>query len=234
MSIFLTTSDFTILQDKRKETLFTIIPITKDHDISIQLFRSLTKTKILQTATILDNGMSLIMKAHSIKTLDDYTREKLSYSLSLKMVYYLSKQLSYLIDYESKSFYTYDPKNILVIDNKFFLYLSLDHLKEIKNDNIHIYHPIKYPQYTQRYRIENINFGLFEESPSVNHYLSPELSNEKTIPIIIHYKTIFYSLGLLLIDFLSSSINSIKDTKLYYFIKRCLKHSPSERYLLYI
>lgn len=231
MSIFLTTSDFTIIQDKRKETLFTIIPITKDHDNSIQLFRSLTKTKILQTATILDNGMSLIMKAHSIKTLDDYTREKLSYSLSLKMVYYLSKQLSYLIDYESKSFYTYDPKNILVIDNNFFLYLSLDHLKDMKNDNIHIYHPIKYPR---RGKIETSIGSSFEDSNSVNYYLSPELTNVKTIPIIIHYKTIFYSLGLLLIDFLSSSINSIKDTKLYYFIKRCLKHSPSERYLLYI
>jgi hypothetical protein len=224
MSIFLTTSEFSIIQDTRKETLFTIIPITKHHDNSNQLFRSLTKTKILQTATILDNGSSLIIKAHSIKTLYDYTREKLSYSLSLKMVYYLSKQLSYLIENESKSFYTYDPKNILVIDNKIFVYLSLDHLKDIKNDNIHICHPIK---------IENSLGASFEEPTIVKHYLSPELLNVKSIPIIIHYKTIFYSLGLLLTDFLSS-INSIKETKLFYFIKRCLKDSPSERYLLYI
>jgi len=231
MSIFLTTSEFSIIQDTKKETLFTIMPITRDHDNSNQLFRSLTKTKILQTATILDNGSSLIMKALSIKTLYDYTREKLSYSLSLKMVYYLSKQLSYLIENESKSFYTYDPKNILVIDNKIFVYLSLDHLKNIKNDNIHIYHPIKY---THRGKSRNGIGSPFDESTNVNYYLSPELSNAKTIPILIHYKTIFYSLGLLVTDFLSSPVNSIKDTKIYYFIKRCLKHSPNERYLLYI
>ena len=145
------------------------------------------------------------------------------------MAYYLSRQLSYLIKYESKCFYTYDTNNIFVIDDNIFVYLSQEHLKHIKNDNICIYSPIA----------------------KSNNYLSPELSNSTTLPIIINYKTIFYSLGLLLIESLQSDeqseqseqsisseldnkLDSFKETKLYYFLERCLKPHPNERYLLYI
>uniref|UniRef100_A0A6C0DIW2 Protein kinase domain-containing protein n=1 Tax=viral metagenome TaxID=1070528 RepID=A0A6C0DIW2_9ZZZZ len=217
MNSFLTTTDdFTIFQDKKKPTLFTIIPTaTATANKSIQLFRSLTKTKIIQSGTILDNGSSFTLKAHSIKTLDAYIKDKLPYSSALNMVYCLSKQLDYLINYESKCFYAYDPKNVIIVDGTRFVYLSQEHLKDVQNNNIYIYHPIT------------------KNSPSM--YLSPELSSAESIPLIIHYKTIFYSLGLLIREFLSSDIKTIKETKLYYFLNRCLTPTnPENRVLLYV
>jgi hypothetical protein len=244
----LTTNEFIITQDSRKKTLFEIKCINNSNNSNIinntnnhfqYILRSLTKTKIIKNYTILDDCNSIILNACSIKSYEEFKREernlnktnKLSYLHLLKMAYYLSKQLSYLIKNESKCFYTYDAKNIIVIDNNIFIYLSQEHLKEVKNDNIYIYSPIS----------------------KSNNYLSPELSNIKTLPIIINYKTIFYSLGLLLIESIQSEeeteeqteekkinvilynkLNTFKETKLYYFLERCLKTFPNERYLLYI
>ena len=171
------TNELIISQDNRKKSLFEIKHNNNNNNLFQYLLRSLTKTKIIKNYTILLN-------ASSIKSYEEFKRDernlnktnKLPYFNLLKMAYYLSRQLSYLIKYESKCFYTYDTNNIFVIDDNIFVYLSQEHLKHIKNDNICIYSPIA----------------------KSNNYLSPELSNSTTLPIIINYKTIFYSLGLLI------------------------------------
>lgn len=224
-------SEFVIDQDNKKKSIFTINPINDNENKFKFLIYSLTKTKILKNYTILDNGNSIMIKASSIKTFEEFKKDQknlnkssiLSHINLLKMSYYLSKQLSYLITQESKCFYTYDPKNIIVIDN-IFVYLSQEHLKDIKNNNICIYSPIS----------------------KKNPYLSPELSKTSKLPIMINYKTSFYSLGLLLIESLSGEntivnmsdiedkLKHCKGTKLYYFLERCLKEDPNERFLIYI
>ena len=224
----ITTSEILIEEDKTKNTLFTI----KSNNCYINnnftfLLNSLTKTKIIQNVTIIDNNKSLMIKASSIKTLEQI-KKKISHKIINKMIYYLSKQLSYLINYENKCFYTYDPKNVIIIDNKIFAYLSQDHLVDFKNNNLYIYSPIS----------------------KDNYYLSPELSKCTKLPVIINYKTIFYSLGLLLLESLldkkveetreetleekMSKIESLKETKIYYFLERALNAIPDERFLLYI
>ena len=224
----ITTSEILIEEDKTKNTLFTI----KSNNCYINnnftfLLNSLTKTKIIQNVTIIDNNKSLMIKAFSIKTLEQI-KKKISHKIIIKMIYYLSKQLSYLINYENKCFYTYDPKNVIIIDNKIFAYLSQDHLVDFKNNNLYIYSPIS----------------------KDNYYLSPELSKCTKLPVIINYKTIFYSLGLLLLESLldkkveetreetleekMSKIESLKETKIYYFLERALNAIPDERFLLYI
>jgi hypothetical protein len=237
----LKTNEIIISQDNRKKSLFEIKHNNNNNNLFQYLLRSLTKTKIIKNYTILDDGNSIILNASSIKSYEEFKRDernvnktnKLPYFNLLKMAYYLSKQLSYLIKYESKCFYTYDTTNIFVINDNIFVYLSQEHLKHIKNENICIYSPIS----------------------KSNNYLSPELSNITTLPIIINYKTIFYSLGLLLIESLQSDeqsdeqseqseqsisseldnkLDSFKETKLYYFLERSLKPHPNERYLLYI
>jgi hypothetical protein len=150
---------------------------------------------------------------------------KLPYITILNIINSLTKQLYYLLENESKCFYTFDPNNILVIDDCKFVYLSNEHLKEIKNNDIYIYNPIS----------------------KTMCYLSPELKNASSIPLITNYKTIFYSLGLFIIDNLLdesfdynnnedilNSISAIKDSKLYYFLKRTLYKEPNERYLIFI
>jgi hypothetical protein len=225
-NIIITSSEFIISQDNRKKSLFEIKCNKNNNTIFPFLLRSLTISKIIKNYTILDDGNTLMIKASSIKTYHDFKNEqkilnktdKLSYTNLLKIAYYLSRQLSYLITNEYKCFYTYDPNNIIVIDNNIFVYLSQEHLKEIKNENICIYHPIS----------------------KKNNYLSPELLNTTILPIMINFKTIFYSLGLIILESLSSNsddnnkLNSFKETKLYYFLERCLNKNPNERYILYI
>jgi hypothetical protein len=149
----------------------------------------------------------------------------MSYKTILNSIVYLSNQISYLLENEQKCFYTFDPDNILVVDDCKFLYLSNEHLKDVKDENLYIYSPIKN------------NIG----------YLSPELRNVVSIPIIMSYKTIFYSLGLFVINiFLDESINndvqevlmesidSIRGSQLYYFLERCLHNEPTKRFLIYL
>jgi hypothetical protein len=205
----ITEPTFSVTQHDRKKNLFNIFLNNK------QLLYSITKTKIIQNYTILDTGTSIMLKASSIKTYEEFKKsqkntnkiDRLPHSILLKMIYYLSKQLSYLITNHGKCFYTYEPNNIIVIDDNIFLCISQEHLTDIKNNDIYIYSPIS----------------------TSNLYLSPELSSAKILPIIINYKTIFYSLGLLVSENLSSGIS---ETKLNYFLERCLNKDPCERYII--
>ena len=236
MEIICSTKEFDIYRDKKKHSIFKII--NKNNHNCISLFYSIVKPLIVNSATIVNNNngndsSSLVIKTMSIKTFAQFKEQqkmingsyKLPYTTVLNIIIYLSKQLSYLLESETKCFYNFDPDNILVVDDCKFLYLSTEHLKEIKNNNLYIYNPIKK------------NMG----------YLSHELHNISSIPIIIHYKTIFYSLGLFIINNLVDELTSndiqevlldcivnIKGTKLYYFLERCLQDEPTKRFLIYV
>jgi len=218
------TNDFDIYQDKNKSTLFTIISKkynnTNNND-EIRLFNSIVNTGIINTSTILKDKTQksmLTIKALSIQNFKNFKEnqnkmngnDKLSLKIISSLIYSLSNQIHYLLSNESKCFYKIDIDNILVIDNNKFIYLSYEHLKDVKNKCIYIYCPI------------SKNIG----------YLSPELLNTSSIPIIINYKTIFYSIGLLILDNIKEKMQI--EPKLYYFLERCLMHEPNKRYLLYV
>jgi hypothetical protein len=152
-----------------------------------------------------------------------------SYLNTLKLVYHLTKQVSYLIEEESHCFYQFTPENIIVIDNTKFIYLSLNHLKKI---------------------IEGTELMKFIAPFDRDGFVSPELLEVKSVPSMINYRTIYYSLGLLVMDCLfdyinqeiditditnitnnnnNNILNPIKDTKLFYLIKRCLHEDPTSR-----
>lgn len=242
MNIVNSVNEFDVYQDERKNTIFSINSKNTSNSISfnnlcLSLFNSIIKSNNINSGTIIkdNNKILLIIKATTLKTFAQFKQEekeknntyKLPYITILNIINSLTKQLFYLLKNESKCFYTFDENNILVVDDCQFVYLSNDHLKEIKNTDIHIYNPI------------SKNIG----------YLSPELQNAYSIPIITNYKTIFYSLGLLIISNLldetidytilnnediMSRISTIKDSKLYYFLKRTLYNEPYERYLVFI
>ena len=152
------------------------------------------------------------------------------------MIYYLSTQLKYLINNEHKCFYRYNPDNILVIDESKFVYLSIEDLLKIEPET------------------ENIEINTVI---SFDWFVSPEILKITSIPETVHYKTIYYSLGALIIyslysinildirndhieedqedqiDQIDQIIVTIKGTKLYYFLKRCLNKTIENRSLLY-
>jgi len=234
MEIICSTKEFDVYMDKKKHSLFKTI--NKNNQNCLSLFYSIVKPLIVNSATIVNNNndtSSLVIKTTSIKTFSQFKEEqkmingsyKLPYTTILNIIICLSKQLSYLLESETKCFYNFDPDNILVVDDCKFLYLSTEHLKDIKNNNLYVYNPIK---------------------KSIG-YLSPELHNVSSIPIIIHYKTIFYSLGLFIINNLVDDLTNndtqevlmdcnvnIRGTKLYYFLERCLQDEPSKRFLIYV
>jgi len=234
MEIICSTKEFDVYMDKKKHSLFKTI--NKNNHNCLSLFYSIVKPLIVNSATIVNNNndtSSLVIKTTSIKTFSQFKEEqkmingsyKLPYTTILNIIICLSKQLSYLLESETKCFYNFDPDNILVVDDCKFLYLSTEHLKDIKNNNLYVYNPIK---------------------KSIG-YLSPELHNVSSIPIIIHYKTIFYSLGLFIINNLVDDLTNndtqevlmdcnvnIRGTKLYYFLERCLQDEPSKRFLIYV
>jgi len=235
MNIIYSTYEFDVYQDKNKNTMFTI---DSKKDKPLSLFRSIVNSKIVNSSNILYDeckNILLKMKASSIQTFDQFKEKqkkktgsnKLSDKLLLNIIFSLTTQIFYLLNKESKCFYKLDISNVLVIDDCKFIYLSNDHLKDVKENKIHIYNPI------------SKNTG----------YLSPELKNATSIPILVNFKSLFYSLGLLILDNMRSNVEitpinkevniadqlfCIKDTKLYYFLKRCLCDNPDKRFLLYL
>jgi len=235
MDIIISTNEFDIYQDKNKNTLFTIV--SKNYD-SHSLFRSILNSKIVNNSTIYydeaKKNIQLKIKALSVQTFEQFKKKQkkingnqiLSHNIIQNIIYSLAKQIFNLLNNESKCFYKLDASNILVIDDCKFIYLTHEHLKDVKDNKIHIYNPI------------SKKTGFF----------SPELENVKSIPILINYKTIFYSLGLLILDNMTSNVEKtinkeinisdelfcIKDTKLYYFLDRCLQTKPSKRFLIYV
>jgi len=222
MTTVVVTNEIEIYKETSKEDLYKIRFINYDNS----LINSITKTNILSFPTKMKDY--LLLKAYNIQTFEEFMNNKKNITVAscLNILYFLSKQIEYLIYSESKCFYKIDTRNIINIDNNIFIYLSSNHLSEIENNEIQIYSPI------------NKRTGLF----------SPELMRINEIPTKINCKTIFFSLGLLLISFLYeiddpnkynskellNMCHTIKETKLYYFLERCLCDDINDRYLLYL
>ena len=156
MNIINSLNEFTIYQDKTKATLFYIKNnYNSKINNSLSLFYSINKINIINSSNIIindNNDYSLIIKASSIKSFIQFKKEQkiknsncqLNYIMILMLINSLIKQLHYLLECESKCFYTFVEDNIIVIDDCKFLYLSNEHLKEVKNNDIHIFFVYKF------------------------------------------------------------------------------------------
>lgn len=221
--------EFNIYQDTKKSNLYTI-EFSQKSKILIQ---SLIKTKILLGSFPSDDYTSLFINANSIQTLKQYQNQlksinntrKLNYNTLLQFVKTLSKQIKYLINFEYKSFYAFNTENIIVINESIFIYLSNELLNIHPNtETIEIIYPFP----------KNLN----------SFYISPELYKMDTIPSSIHYKTIYYSLSALAIDQIHENdfenddkiknLESLKNTKLYFLLLRCLDEDIKNRSILFI
>ena len=222
IKIKIKTDEYEITQDPKIKLIYTI---TFEKE-SKSLIKSLIKSGIIQGATIYDDYKSISFKAHTIKPLQEY-KKNFSYESALKLVYNLTNQLKYLIEEESESFYRYTTDNIIVIDNDKFIYLSNENLMKI---------------------IEKTELIKFVAPFDRDGFVSPELLKIKSVPSTVNYRTIYYSLGLLVMDCLfdyqkendilnindkEELLTPIKDTKLFYLIKRCLHDDPDSRVIIY-
>jgi hypothetical protein len=232
-----------ILKDKTNGTYQ--IHFAKNAKILIQ---SLFNAKLLQahTSTITDNYQTLFIKAKTITNFDDFLMnqyetntqqqfENKKYEIALKIIQDLMKQLKSLFHYKH-TFYAFSLEHLFVIDNQHFIYLNLEHLLPL---DIESKTQKQNPTITLKIPFQREINGLF---------LSPEIQEMNELPFSLDYKSIYYSLGSLIIYFLfETQINQIqenntkikellkpiKETKLYWFLVRIMKTNTEERWLYF-
>ena len=231
-----------IIEDKK--SIFTI-EFAYSNQIIIN---SLIKTRIIQGATATDNYKTIKFKSQSVMSLNQFQEEhnkengtkKLSINMISQMIANLAMQLNYLISKESRTILGYAAENIIVINHKKFAFLGSEFVSKIEeNNNIQISYPFT----------------------SSDFFISPELFKVTTLPSYVHYKTSYFSLGCLVLYALSSDDNfykeylnetketnetkckilidhlnslSIKNTKIYWLLSRCLVEEPENRSILFI
>lgn len=176
-----------------------------------------------ETNTIFFTGEKIIPFK---KYILDQKYKQLSYVQCIKLIDDLSKQIFYL-NKLGYGFYGFDISDILTIDNN-FIFCSTQYLLPLDNNSIIFISPIKHP-----------------------YFSNPELFELTSLPSEISYKCCYYSLGLLVIFSLLNSyllvgnelqtseeidkiIEPLYNTKIYWFLKRCLDDDINNRKLLLV
>ena len=174
--------------------------------------------KCIKTSNFDYETSSIYFCAENVTPLKDLIKNNsLSHNKCIKLIYDLTNQILYLkkLGY---SFYGFDINDILVIDD-LFMFCSTRYLLPLVNELIIFNSPIKQ-----------------------SYFSNPELLNLTTLPSEISYKCCYYSLGSLVIycllkekkEQVEKVIESLYNTKIYWFIKRCLDSDVNKRELLLI
>jgi hypothetical protein len=233
-----TTKEFSLYKNENIENLFKIT-LTEPNK---NLFLSLKKSKVLTGLTINTFYTTATFQAISVTPLL-LGKQSFSYYEILYFIKSLTTQLQSLIDL-NQCYYGYDVENILIINNTTMIQISNQYLINIEEAPAQTQTLIQ----TQDLHKNNTYFFLFNRPFEKKHFLSPELKLIYMIPSKVEIEAIYYSLGSLVIYLLlkknimipenSSNIEEILEpilnTKLYWFIKRCIDPIPINRSILYI
>lgn len=161
---------------------------------------------------------SIIIDSESIISVKDYLTKHtyMSYDQVEQMILHLGNQL-FILSENKLGLLFFSLDDIIIIDEIYFFISDLKHMVPMnKKEQL------------------CLNFPLKMEGEDM--FLSPELLNVTTLPIITTITSTYYSLALLCIRCLAlrPSAVTIKHTKMYYFLERCLQTDPNERYFLYL
>jgi hypothetical protein len=193
------------------------------------LYQSILK---LCSVTIYDEETeALFITAETVETLKAYLFKnlqlKMSQSKCIKMIDELTKQMIYLKK-QGYGFYGFDLNDIVLIDEDKFIICNSSFLLPIQDNQIWFYSPIKKP-----------------------FFMDLEINKLTTLPSKIDYRCVYYSLGVLLVfcllnnyllvgneqksvEEVESILYPLKNTKIYWFLKRCLDSNIEKRVLLLI
>jgi len=208
---------------------------------SMMLINSLVKTKLIGSAMVAENYHRMKFRASSVKSLAQFHEEQgvksggvcFTISVVANMLLTLSMQLKYLIGEYSHTIFGYNTENIIVINDVTFVVVCDEYFTEITNNKIQIRSPFT----------------------TTDFYVSPEMLKIERLPSMVNYKTSYFSLGCLLLLFLSTreelykeylkdknvltlieglDERPIKGTKLYWTILRCLDEVVENRSIILI
>jgi hypothetical protein len=189
-----------------------------------------TIKKMVKTVQYDMETNSIFFSAEKVISLKEYVLnsydKRLSYNICIKMIDELTTQILQL-NKLSYGFYGIDISDIIVIDD-IFIFCSCEHLSPIKENEIYFYAPINKP-----------------------YFSNPEILKLTTLPGSINYKCSYYSLGTLVVfcllktyllvgneikssEEIENTIGHLNNTKIYWFLKRCLDDKIDKRTLLLI
>lgn len=189
-----------------------------------------TIEKMISTSYYDAETNSIFFSAENVMPLKKYILDKnnISHATCIKLIDDLSKQIFYLKK-QNYGFYGFDIDDILCVDDT-FIFCSSQYLLEldINNESIIFTEPIKKP-----------------------YFSNPELFKLTSLPSKINYKCCYYSLGSLVVFLLLNNYllvaNELKmteeidkileplyNTKIYWFLKRCLDDDINNRKLLLV
>jgi hypothetical protein len=167
-------------------------------------------------------GEIIKIELSNVKTLNEYLHYKknlMDYDKVCKLV----KDLIFIqttLESSHKSILYYSFKDIIVINDDVFLFINSSKIIDIKDGKIRVNFPIK----------KSMTF------------LFPEITSASKLPIVFHYKSTYYSLGLLTIKLLVPEKKEIEltdqlenilyPTKLFWFLKEVFSGSPHNRNLV--
>ena len=170
----------------------------------------------------------------------------LSYPTILKMIYDLATQLNYLITTNLHTFLGYNPENIIVIDDNKFIHLTNEYLKEIDpiTETIQISYPfsetdfflspellkIKEIPVNIHYKTNYFSFAtliLYAFTGTNNFESINDIEDNKEQEDTKEKEKINKPLDEKMNNYLDSLY--IKDSQLYWLLKKCLKTDPKSR-----
>ena len=173
---------------------------------------------------------TIIFSAENVKPFKQYLLEQKNKTLShltcIRLIDDLTKQILYLKSL-GFGFYGFDINDIITIDNT-FIFCSTQHMLPLYNESFIFTSPIKHP-----------------------YFSSPELFELTSLPFELSYKCCYYSLGLLVVfsllniyllvgnelktlEEIDKLLEPLYNTKIYWFLKRCLDDDINNRKLLLV
>lgn len=187
--------------------------------------------KIIKMSSTKDEVRDVIIKSESIQTLSEFLTRRnfnMGYKLALQLFTDIGNQLKTL---EQFNIYLgpLDLKDIVVIGEHFFI------MEDTKNISV----------FSTKLRLQMNQMKMIKKWTK-NKFSAPEIVNIKSLPADISVKSSYYNIAALLvyslfkkhIDLKKNNVEdileNIKNTKLYWSIKRCLVVKPEERYFLII
>lgn len=215
---------------KNNSHLYTLI-VEGDDTTALQLYKTIIKNV---KNSHLDYGeKSVFFNAEHVMSLKNIILENntkyLSYLKCIKLIHDLSEQLTNF-NKLGFSLYGIDIDDILAVDNQ-FIFCNLKYALPIytdKTDKMFLFNP-----------------------PHIPYFGNPEIYRITILPSEINCKCIYYSLGCLVVfcllneyllvnneiknnDEIEKIITPLYNTKIYWFIKRCLDKNVNNRRLLLI
>jgi hypothetical protein len=200
-------------------------------NLSSIIYKSILKLNFLSFPIIYGNYF--FFNSMSVETLKEnlnkYDNGLLTYEKSIHLMACISKQIIILQE-NGFTFSGFNLDDIIVVDNEYFIVVSAHNLYNFNKDN-------------DLFLINSFIINPF--------FSSPELISQKSLPFYLHYKSCYYSLASLVIYCLINNSDNnlivykndmeidtilkyIINTKLYWFLKRCLNKNIEERKLLYV